>query len=234
MLTDGTENQKDPSQKTGDASTEKQGTSKAQAKTYTEDEVKQAVEKAKSDALAKAGRDAKSLELKEKSLTEREEAIKAREAEIEAQELEEARQDPAKMQTYQAKQTKKQQLADINAERAKLKKEREDLERDKVEHEAEITAARETQREVDIWELGEKYGLDPVMLKNLNLSLEQTEEIAKQLTKDKGEKAPTTDLKTDSLVTSGAGKPTLEQLRKMPMDDYAAHRRKEEPDKFPL
>jgi hypothetical protein len=229
---DVTETRKDTSQKPGDASTETQPTSTTQAKTYTEEEVKQAVEKAKSDALAKAGRDAKSFELREKSLTEREEAIKAKEVEIEAAELEEARTDPTKMQTYQAKQAKKQQLADINTERAKLKKDREDFERDKTEHEAEITAARETQREIDIWELGEKYGLDPVMLKDLNLPLDQTETVAKRLAQNKPPE--TTELKTDSGVTSGAGKPTPEQLEKMPMGDYAAHRKKEEPDKFPL
>ena len=39
--------------------------------------------------------------------------------------------------------------------------------------------ARETQREIAIWEIGEKYGADPVKLKDLNLSIEQTEEIAK-------------------------------------------------------
>jgi len=40
-------------------------------------------------------------------------------------------------------------------------------------------AARETQREIAIWGIAEKYGADPVKLKNLNLSIEETEEIAK-------------------------------------------------------
>lgn len=39
--------------------------------------------------------------------------------------------------------------------------------------------ARETQREIAIWKIAEKYGADPVKLKELNLSIEETEEIAK-------------------------------------------------------
>lgn len=39
--------------------------------------------------------------------------------------------------------------------------------------------ARETQREIAIWEIAEKYNADAVKLKDLNLSIEKTEEIAK-------------------------------------------------------
>lgn len=39
--------------------------------------------------------------------------------------------------------------------------------------------AREVQREIAIWKIAEKYGADPVKLKDLNLSIDQTEEIAK-------------------------------------------------------
>jgi|GEM_PF-3252012 len=40
-------------------------------------------------------------------------------------------------------------------------------------------AARETQREIAIWNIATEYGADPVKLKDLNLSIEETEEIAK-------------------------------------------------------
>lgn len=43
----------------------------------------------------------------------------------------------------------------------------------------DVYSARETQREIAIWEIAEKYGSDPVKLKDLNLSIEETEEIAK-------------------------------------------------------
>jgi len=39
--------------------------------------------------------------------------------------------------------------------------------------------AREELRGIGIWEIAEKYGADPVKLKDLNLSIEETEEIAK-------------------------------------------------------
>ena len=39
--------------------------------------------------------------------------------------------------------------------------------------------ARETMREIDIWIIASKYKADPMQLKELNLSLEETEEIAK-------------------------------------------------------
>ena len=40
-------------------------------------------------------------------------------------------------------------------------------------------AARETMREIDIWIIATTYKADPVKLKDLNLSIEETEEIAK-------------------------------------------------------
>ncbi len=43
----------------------------------------------------------------------------------------------------------------------------------------DVYHARETQREIAIWGIAEKYGADPVKLKDLNLSIEETEEIAK-------------------------------------------------------
>jgi hypothetical protein len=39
--------------------------------------------------------------------------------------------------------------------------------------------AREVMREIAIWDIAYKYGTDPVRLKELNLSIEETEEIAK-------------------------------------------------------
>lgn len=40
-------------------------------------------------------------------------------------------------------------------------------------------AAREVMREIDIWKIATKYKADPMQLKELNLSLEETEEAAK-------------------------------------------------------
>ena len=43
----------------------------------------------------------------------------------------------------------------------------------------DVYSARETQREIAIWGIAETYGADPVKLKDLNLSIEEIEEIAK-------------------------------------------------------
>jgi len=43
----------------------------------------------------------------------------------------------------------------------------------------DVYYARETRREIVIWAIAEKYGADPVKLKDLNLSIKETEEIAK-------------------------------------------------------
>jgi chromosome segregation ATPase len=211
-----------------------ESTSTIQAKTYTEAEL----QKAKNDALAAAGRDAKALAEKEASLKAQEEAIKARKAEIEEiekrideAELEAAKGDPEKLREYQAKKSYKDRLVNLENMKKDLDKREEVLNRSKAEHEEEVKTARETLLEIKIWEIGEKYGVDPVLLKDLNLpTVDQIEAVAKRLS----EAAPKETITPDSGVTSGTGKPTLEQLGKMPMDDYAAHRKREDPDKFPL
>jgi len=182
----------DSLQKLGQASTgAEENTSEKQAKTYTEQEV----EKAKNDALAAAGRDAKSLETKEAAINAREEAIKAEEAKIDeirrqrdVEELAEARGDPDKLAAYQAKKSREQEDTDLKAQRSAIKKEREQLDRDKAEHEAEIKAVKETQLEIELWKIAEAEGVDPVelkdMMKDLNLTtVEQAKVAAKRLNK---------------------------------------------------
>jgi len=161
-------------------------TPKVEAKTYTQEELDRAIHAARSQA----GRDAKSLELRDQALTSREKALKEREEKLEAAELEGLKNDPQKL--------------DIHQQRKALREERAALEKEKAEHQAEIEAAREIQRELDIWEIGEKYALDPQMLKDLNLPLDQTEAVAKRLSEARPKE--TKEIKTDSSVTSGGGK----------------------------
>jgi colicin import membrane protein len=186
-------------------------TPETEAKTYSEEELQKALQ---TDRV-KRGRDDKSFELREKNLTEREQAIKEREAQQEAAELEEARRDPEKMRTYQAKQTRKQQEANLNAERDKIRQERADiqqereaLQRDKVEHEAEIKAARENTLVLEIWRIAKAEGVDPEELKDtmadLNLTtVEQAKAVAKRLSKKPKEETAEKKATHDSLVTSG-------------------------------
>jgi len=240
---DETEEQKDTLQETGQSSSEEnQGTSTEKAKTYTEKEFQERV----SNALSAAGRTAKDFEFREQSLNEREEAAKAKEIESEARELEEAKLNPEKMQSYQAKQAKKQEQASFAAERAQLKKDRAELEREKAEHTEKIRAAEEITLRDKLWEIAARYDVNPQTLKegvaDLKLTtVEQAEKLAKRL-KPTGERLPEGEVeggerKTTPVsvpTTGGTRTPTLEQRDKQSMDDYAATRKKEDPDRFPL
>ncbi len=230
---DGTDNQKDTLQvETGQSSTdEKQGTSKeAQSRTYTDADIQKAI----NDALAKAGRDNKQLSEREAALKAQEEAIKAQQVEIEEyrkrieqNELEEAQSDPDKMREYQRKQAEKKAKSELEIMRAELKKQQDELNRARAEHETEVKAARETMTEIRLWQIGAKYGVNPVLLKELNLSsIEQAEQVAKRLgTTNKPaaseNKTPSEKPFTpDSGVSSGNyGNLTPAQFEKLPMSE---------------
>jgi len=228
---DGPEEREDASKTAlGETSRETKETSKKEAKTYTESEVKQR----ESDVLAAAGREAKTLADKEADLNARQEAINAKETKIDEQErqrdaaeFEAARGDPNLMKVYQDKQSQKRESAGIEAQKADIKRQQAEIDRSKAEHEAEIRAARDTMMEIKIFEIATKYKVDPVALKNLNLpTVEQIEEVAKVMPKlpPKGEGEPTEPPTPDSNVTSGGqGEPTPEQLEKMTMGQYAAY-----------
>jgi DNA repair exonuclease SbcCD ATPase subunit len=195
-------------------------TSEPEAKTYTEEEKQKAI----SDALAKAGREAKALADKEAALNARQEAIDAKQAEIdeaerrkEAAEFEAAKGDPELLRAYQDKQASKKELADILKQKADLKKEREVLDRDKADHEAEINEAKEAQHEILVWQVASDKGIDPVRLKNLSVKFkiegkEQLEELADEIASGKPETP--NPLKVDSGVTTGGGEKSEEQKLK--------------------
>lgn len=202
----------DSSQVTEDTSGGSKGsTSETKAKTYTEEEVQKVIKKAESDALSKAGRTATALEKREAAIKAKEDAIAEQERQKDAAELEEAKTDPDKMAVYRAKQTRKQQETD-------LKKERAELDRDKADHEAEITAVREAQKEITIWQVASAKNIDPMRLKTLSDKFniegkENLEELAAEIASGKPE--PTTETKVDSGVTSGGiGEKSEEQRLK--------------------
>jgi hypothetical protein len=231
---DGTENPKGLSSEGQTSEGETQGTSK-QTKTYTEEEL----QKAKSDALAQAGRDAKAFSEREAALKAEKDAIEAEKTKIadwqrqrEQAELDEARKDPDKLAQWQKRQQEKTRDAEFAKREADLNKRQVDLTKREAEHEAEITSAREAKLEMKVFELAGKYNLNPIVLKDgmkdLGLSTpEQAEALAKRLS-ETGKRPPEGEaLKPASGVTSGGGKLTNEQLDKLPMEDYAAHRKKE-------
>jgi len=230
-IMDGTEKQKDTLQaEPGQSSTvENQGTSEEKkAKTYTEQEK----EKIVNDALAAAGRTAKQLSEMEARLKSQEEAIKAQMEAVaefnrrkEEAELEEARSDPSKMREYQRRQAEKKQLADLETQKQELQKQRDEIARSKAEHEAEVKAARDTLMEVKLWQIGAKYGISPMALKELNLpTVEQVEAVAKRLGAVKPNTESTKSFAPDSGVTSGKlGALAPEQFEKLPISEKAKY-----------
>jgi len=187
-------------------------TSEPKAKTYTESEIQKAV----SDALAKAGRDAKSLEAKAAQLKADQEAIEAQKsqiAEIQRQideaELEAARGDPVRLREIQAKKSVKTQLAEIEKQKAELRKQQAEIDRSKAEHESEVRAVRETNKEITIWQIATAKGVDPMRLKTLSEKFnieekEKLEELAGEIASGKPQdESPKKKITPDSLVTSG-------------------------------
>jgi septal ring factor EnvC (AmiA/AmiB activator) len=213
-------------------------TPKPEVKTYSQEEFDKAIQ---ADRVAR-GRDAKKLSDWEASLKAQQAEIEASRTEItkiqeqiDEAELEAAKGDPARLRELQARKSYKALLADLETKKRELQKERDALERDKTEHAETLKAAQEAQLEIDIWEIGAEFNVNPVTLKDtmkdLNLSTaDQARALAKRLSEslkrpDESEKG----LTPDSGVTSGTGKPTMEQLGKMSMEDYAAYRKKGNP-----
>jgi hypothetical protein len=237
---DGTEVKSDALPK-GQPSAEIKGTPKVETKTYTEEEVNKRI----SDALAAKGRDAKTLSDREAILKAERETIEADKVKIadwqrqrDETELAEARRDPDKLAAWQKKQNEKSRDAEFATREAALKKREADLTKREAEHSATIQAAQETQLEIELWEIGAKYGINPVILKDtmkdLNLTTtEQAEALAKRLSGTakrpaEGEAEEKEEFTPISGVTTGGGKLTQEQLDKLSMPDYAAYRKKED------
>jgi len=208
---DGTEKQVDALLTGQPSPGESQETPKPEAKTYTEQEVQKQI----SDALAKAGRDAKTLADREASLTAQQGAIQAREAEVaeiqrqvDEAELEAARYDPDKLRAYQARQAEKHHRQSLEVERRQLAKEKAELDRSKAEHEAELQAARQAAMEAKVYEIAAKHEVNPAILKDLKLTtVEQLETVAKHLggMTPKEQSAEAAKMTPDSGVTIGAG-----------------------------
>lgn len=179
-----------------------EGTTPEEAKTYTEEEYQKALQ---ADRIQR-GRDAKSLELKEKSLTDKEAAVNKRQADLDEQEKQRddaefkaIKDNPEAVDWYNKNKTLKE-------ERKGLQKEKEDLAKEKAEHAALIEAAKESQKEINIWQVASAKGIDPMRLKALSEKFnvegkEKLEELAGEITSGKTETDESR--KTDSLLTSG-------------------------------
>ena len=184
--------------------------------TLTETQAKARETKAVSDALATAGRTAKKFEGREAAIKAREEAAEARQKAIDDAELDAIKGDPDLEAQYRRKQeATKREKALAEREQKQTQKE--------IEHQADIDAANASKREIAIWEIAQKYGVDANALKELNLDTpEQMESVAKAMAA--GKAAPGSEPDSGKTI-GGMGTPTLEQLDKMTPEQYAAWRK---------
>lgn len=212
---DGTENQRDTSETTQDTSAGQKGTSQPETPTLTEAQAKARETKAVSDALAKAGRIAKQLEQKEAAITARQAELDARQKALDDAELEAIKGDPDLETQYRRKQDFAKKETALAADRRKL-------EQEKIEHQTEIDAARASKKEITIWEIAQRHGVDANTLKELNLETpEQIESVAKAMAAGKAAEPPPGG-EPDSLKTKG-GLIGIDALAKA-NEDFAAGR----------
>jgi glutaredoxin len=116
------------------------------------------LDKAKSDALAAAGRTAKDFERREAEIKEKAARYEKWEREQAEKEEEAVRNDPKGLSELQKKREREK-------EAQKIKEEREALEREKVEHAEELAAAKEAHQEIAIWTVATDLNVDPTVLK---------------------------------------------------------------------
>ncbi len=138
----------------GDSSAEAEKGSTSKEPTFT----KADLEKAKSDALAAAGRTAKDFERKEAEVKEKAARYEKWEREQAEKEEEAVRDDPKGLSELQRKRNlakKEQEIKDKEAEVA----------RHEAEVEEELNEGREAKQEILVWTVASENNVDPVILK---------------------------------------------------------------------
>ena len=176
----------------GKASEGSEGTT-PKPEVYTKAQLDEAIQK---DRIQR-GRDAKTLEQRVNDIKAREGAIAKWQADRDAAELAEAQKDPDKLAAYQQKQADRQRRTSLDEREAAIAKR-------EAEHEAEITAAREAQKEIVIWQIASAKNIDPMRLKTLSEKLsiegkERLEVLADEIGSGKTDK----QISVDSGVTTG-------------------------------
>jgi len=130
---------------------------------------------------------------------------------------------------YQDNQALRSDRVKVKSGRASLEADKQELAKDKLAHKRDIAESNARLRAVTIEELANKYGCNAKFLESLDLqTVTQIENVAIALgAAGKGKRASRPEepaLVIDSGETTGGyGEPTLEQLGKMPMDQYARY-----------
>jgi len=173
----------------GQTSEEGKGTSTKTTQTFTEAQLKQAIEKAVSDAESKKGRDWQGLSAKAARVDELEQDVTSltdqirtlREAQNKA-ELDAARDDPDRLSVYQLRQQLRQAQDELATEKRKLNQEKAQF---KVDLE-ELNKSKTGRLAAEI--AGKYKGVEPeTLLAITDGTAEKMEALAKVLGKPKGE-----------------------------------------------
>ena len=166
-------------------------TSEPETPTLTETQAKDRETKAVSDALAVAGRTATKLTQRETAVKAQEDSFKTRQDALDARDKELDNRDERGFEGNAEAITSVQAKAKLRADQRALAEDRRKLDQDKVQHQADIEAANATKKEIQIWEVAQKYGVDANALKELNLDTpEQIESVAKAMSAGKAPKKP--------------------------------------------
>lgn len=209
------ETNQDSSQVTEDTSEGKKGSTSEETKpeTYTKEQVTNMI----SDALSHAGRDAKSLELREQALTEGQEALNKSMTELaKAQdEFEGIKNNPDAVDWLQKKKALQE------AQKA-FENEKRDFAKTKVEYDAQIKSAQEETREKAIWGIAASFTNEPsemanlfVKLNNLKIDdMEQLKTLAETIASTKPRETKETPEPDPGTTQGGAGEKSEEQKLK--------------------
>jgi hypothetical protein len=147
-------------------------TSQETPKTFTESDMQKAV----SDALAKAGRDAKAL-TEQRALLDKEKTEHSAwqtEREKAQREKEDAALDEATKDAPEQKATLKQYREKLREERRKLDEDRVAFEQERTAHSGDIETAKQTRFEIDVFDAAKAAGVDAQSLKDAATDLSIT------------------------------------------------------------
>ncbi len=177
------------------SSEETKGTSGKDEETFTKSQVEAEKQKATSDALAAAGRTAKSLEKREGAVTKAEERIAQQHKERDEAELKAAGDDTDKLTAIETRRKERERKAELDERERKLNTIQEEVD-------GKLDKATKAEIKERAEEVAVKHSVDAKsLIEFTDGSTDKMEELAKMLPKKGEEKT----LKVDSSKTIGSG-----------------------------
>lgn len=162
-------------------------------------DTKKDIELAVHKALSSAGRTAGQLDERENAIKAREEEIKRWQEEKDAAELKAAEDNPELLDAINLRRRIREEQSQLTRDKAQLEKER-------AEHATELEAAKETQKEIKIWQIADKHSVDAATLKDkaIRYKLESDEDIDDLAQSIK--KPSVVEINPDSNIVTGVGR----------------------------